>query len=190
MSIFCLDFGPANIPGEDVVLGETRHEDLTVASAVAIIGNVDRAVGCLEAVGVGYALAFVENEAALPALALVVGQPGGELHAAHDARRSLSPCLTSRMRPEARRRTKKRATGCSICGGLLASAQVLPPSVEVLCMMPLPVRASIHRLPSLRSTIMCSCQSGFGKVAMPRRCQVSPWSVDTKTLAPRIGSRF
>ena len=55
-------------------------------------------------------------------------------------------------------------------------------------MMPFAVRASIQSVPSLRSTIMCSCQSGLGNCTAPRRCQVAPWSVDTNTFAPRNGS--
>ena len=55
-------------------------------------------------------------------------------------------------------------------------------------MMPLLVRASIHNVPFLRSTIMCSCQLGFGNWTQPRRCQEAPLSVETNTFAPRSGS--
>ena len=73
-------------------------------------------------------------------------------------------------------------------GGSVGSAQVRPPSVEVDCMMPFTVRASIHSDLSRRSTIMCSCQSGLGNFTAPRRCQVAPLSVETNTFAPRKGS--
>ena len=66
--------------------------------------------------------------------------------------------------------------------------QVLPLSDDVLCMMPLAVRANIHSALSFCSMIMCSCQLGFGNRTHPRRCQLAPLSVETKTLAPRIGS--
>ena len=63
-----------------------------------------------------------------------------------------------------------------------------PWSVDCDSMIPFRVRASIHSDLSFFSTIMCSCQSGFGNVLTPRRSHVAPSSVETNTFAPRSGS--
>ena len=77
-----LRFRSGELLGQHVGFGEPREQDLAIGGPVAVIGDEDRAVRGLKAVGIGHACALVEHESALPGLAVVVGQPGAQLHAA------------------------------------------------------------------------------------------------------------
>ena len=85
------------------------------------------------------------------------------------------PFLTNSSRPEARRRNTKRATHVLSAWGGAGVVHVNPLSFEKLSISPLPVRNSIHSVPSLRSTAMCSaqCHVPSGRVN-PRRSRLLP----------------
>src|SRR5712691_2187639 len=88
-------------------------------------------------------------------------------------RTSIGPFFTSSKLPDASRRMKNRALQFLIDDGS-GGVHVAPLSDEKLSAMPYFVRASIHKRPSLSSTIMCSSNSVSGKATPPRRVQVWP----------------
>ena len=60
---------------EHILLTKLRHQDLRVGVPIPIIENVDEPIRRLKAIGIRYRIAFIENEAALPRLAFIFGQP-------------------------------------------------------------------------------------------------------------------
>ena len=68
------------LSGQDVLLAEAGQQNLTVGGAVAIVGNVKRALGRLEAIGIGNPRPVVKNQAALPGVSIIFGQPNAQLH--------------------------------------------------------------------------------------------------------------
>ena len=67
---------------EHVVLGESGQQNFAISGTVAVVGDVNRAVRGLKAIGIGDAFPLIEHEPALPGRAVVVGKPAAQLHAA------------------------------------------------------------------------------------------------------------
>src|SRR3546814_7328496 len=83
---------------------------------------------------------------------------------------------------------KNLELGCWMLDSVIAgSDHVNPLSEENDSMIPFVVRAVIHHSPPSFSTIIASCQDGFGKERMPRNSQLSPWFVESSTFPPRSG---
>ena len=115
--------------GEHIFLAELGQQNLRVGVPVPIIEDVNETVWCLEAVGIGDGRTFIEQQAALPRFAIIIGKIGRHVRALRkplsrwtvfheeDVPRGEAAQEETRVDVLHRRGLLRLAPGCALVGG-------------------------------------------------------------------------